>query len=394
MIKTSIWYYLLVTAILFALPTSTNAATLQAKVVDVQSGNVLVVANINRQVRIKLKAIAAPEKGQPFSDTASDHLKLLVFGKAVTVDYTHLVDGFLIARVTFENRDIGAQMIRDGVAWYDRSSGFELSEADRDLYAQCEQAARDEHRGLWKDPSPVSPWDYRQAQIDKANAVYAIANPSATPRPRPLRRGGNSSALSSDDLLVATVGPGSLAGNPILKRISNDAAPGHWTKFESVNRHFTVLFPSDGMEVSYTVLDSQGKAADAQYLAGGDYATMYLLMSMKGDNDARTDASAAIETVNGFVAGINRHIAESGFAVSVKPSREVDINGYTGKQFVLSSALFSGTVRVVSKQIGDQREIFMLVVLRAPDDDSSGTQFLNSFKISPLVGTPAPPPVQ
>lgn len=389
MIKVFISCCLLVIAALFAFEKSASAATLQAKVIDVQAGNIIVVANINRQVRIKIKAVAPPELGQPFSDISRAHLKVLVYDKAVTVEYTHLVDGYLIAKVTFNGQDIGAQMIRDGAAWYERSSEFELTEADRTLYAQCEDAARSDRRGIWQDASPVAPWDYRQEQINKAKAAYLTAHPEAAPQPRTLRRSGNSSALSSDDLLVATVGPGSLAGNPILRRISDDGSPGHWTKFDSVEHHFSVLFPSDGMEVTYQMLDAQNKAIDAQYLVGGDYATMYLLGFGKGANGAFTDSSAVTETVNNFVGGINRRIASSGFSIKVTPGRDLNINGYAGKQFILSCQLFSGTLRVVSKQFGDNREIFSLVVLRAPDDDSSGTQFLSSFKIGPPVSTSA-----
>src|SRR5207302_896356 len=61
-------------------------ATLQAKVIDVTSGNVLVVTNINRSLKIRLKAVAPPEVGQPFSDIAREHLKALVFDKAVAVE--------------------------------------------------------------------------------------------------------------------------------------------------------------------------------------------------------------------------------------------------------------------------------------------------------------------
>jgi endonuclease YncB( thermonuclease family) len=369
--------------IVWALPA--GAATLQAKVSEVQSGDVLVVSNIKRPVRIKLKAIAAPVNGQPFSDIALEHLKMLVLDREVIVDYTHLADGYLLAKVIRDGIDIGAQMIRDGVAWYDRAKGFELREADRDLYAQCELAARNEKRGLWQDGSAVAPWEFRQAQLAMATPsirVNSRADSDPFARERPIRRSGNSSALSSDDLLVATVGPGSLAGNPILRRISTNGTPGRWTRFESANGHFSVLFPSDGVEVTYTVLDAHGKAAAAQYLAGGDYGTMYLLMSMKGDKGIETDASAVADTIKGFVAGINRQLHQAGFAVTAKPSRELTINGYSGRQFVLNSELFSGTARVVSKQIGDQREVFMLCVLNAPGIEPSGAQFLNSFKIS------------
>jgi micrococcal nuclease len=383
---------ILILLALLTVPIPASAATLQARVTEVQSGDALVVSNIKRPLRIKLKAIDAPETGQPFSDIAREHLKTLVLDKEVAVDYTHLADGYLRARVISGGIDIGAQMIRDGVAWYDRAGGYELTAADRDLYAQCELAARSEKRGLWQDELAVAPWEFRKLQQAQAIAIAPTKSGADTDpfvKPRARKRNGNSSALSSDDLLVATVGPGSLAGNPILRRIATNGAPGRWTRFESGKHHFSVLFPSDGVEITYAVLDARGKAADAQYLVGGDYGTMYLLMSIAGDNASATDASVATDTVEGFVAGINRRIQQTGFQVNTKPSREVSINGFAGRQFVLHSELFSGTVRVVSKQVGDQREVFMLCVLNAPGTEPSGAQFLNSFKINATPALPA-----
>ena len=70
-----------------------QAATLQAKVTEVPSGNTIVVSNINRPLKVRLKGIAPPEVGQRFADAAREHLKALVFDKAVFVEYTDLSDG-------------------------------------------------------------------------------------------------------------------------------------------------------------------------------------------------------------------------------------------------------------------------------------------------------------
>src|SRR5204863_4040332 len=123
--------------------------------IDVQSGNAIVVTNINRPVSVRLKAIVPPEVGQPFNDVARDHFKTIVLDKTVTVEYTHFADNYLEARVFFNNIDIGSQMLRDGVAWYDHALDYELNQADRDLYAQCETAARAEKRGLWQDTAAL-----------------------------------------------------------------------------------------------------------------------------------------------------------------------------------------------------------------------------------------------
>src|SRR5947208_7381265 len=169
--RTSMFRLFAVLPLLLALAATASAATLQAKVVEVRSGNVIVVSNINRAISVRLKAISPPEVGQLFNDIASDQLKALLLDKNVTLEFTHFADNYLEARVFFNNIDIGSQMLRDGAAWYDHALDYELNQADRDLYAQCESAARAEKRGLWQDTAALAPWEYRRLQTERLTRV-------------------------------------------------------------------------------------------------------------------------------------------------------------------------------------------------------------------------------
>jgi micrococcal nuclease len=365
--------------VLLCLPLLARAATLQAQVIEVESGNTLVVNSINRALRIRLKGVAPPEVNQPFSETAREHLKTLVIDKVVALEYTHLEDGYLHARIVLNGIDIGSQMLRDGVAWYDRAGDFGLKEVDRNLYAQCEQAARNEKRGLWQDQSPVAPWEYRRAQLARLNGI--VSTPSF--RQSQTRR-ANKSSLSNDDLMGSMIGPGSIAGLPNFKPITANGTPGRWTRFESVTEHFSVLFPSDGLEATYTALDGAGKIVPFHYLAGHSDQTGYMLLSTRGSNAGHTDASAADEAVHEFIGGFNNGIKTAGSkdAVTAKPIRDIRLSSYAGKQYTLNSRNLSGVIRVFSRQVGDERELIMLIVLNSPGSESSANQFLNSFKIS------------
>lgn len=365
--------------VLLCLPLLAGAATLQAKVVQVDSGSTLVVTNINRPLRVRLKAVVPPESGQAFSDAAREHLKALVLDKPVMVVYTHLADGYLEAKILLNGIDIGAQMLRDGVAWYDRARDYELSESDRELYKQCEQAARNEKRGLWEDPAAVAPWEFRRIQQDKLNGI--IAEPSF--RQSQARKLRANQSLSNNDLLGGVIGPGSIAGKPDFKPISANGTPGRWTKYESVTEHFSVFFPSDGLEAIYSVLDGEGKAVPFHYLAGHTAEEIYLLLSTKGSNGKYTDASAADEAVSGFIGAMNRGIEKAGSSalITTVPVRDLKVNGYSGRQYRLSNENISGVIRVLSRQVGDQRELFMLCVLTRAGSASAGAQFLNSFTI-------------
>lgn len=356
-----------------------SAATLQAKVVEVQSGNTLVVSNINRLLRIRLKAVVPPEAGQPFSEIAREHLKALVLDKTVVVDYTHLADGYVEARVILSGVDIGSQMLRDGVAWFDHAIDYELNEIDRDLYAKCEQAARSEKRGLWGDQSPVAPWEFRQAQLARLNGVAS----ESSFRQSQARKERARQSFSSDDLLGAVIGSPSTAGKPNFRPIAENGSPDRWTRIDSETEHFSILIPSNAVEGSYSGQDTEGSPAAFHYLGAGNDHAFYLLLSAKGPNGKYTDASTADQVIRGFIAGVNHgsERAGSNANATAKAVRDLRIGGYAGKQYSLSADGFSGVIRVLSKQIGDQRQVFMLFVMTRPGSESLGDQFLDSFKI-------------
>jgi len=370
---------LTITTAVLCLPLLASAATLQAKVVQVESGNSLVVSNINRPLRIRLKAVAPPESGQAFSEAARDHLKALVLDQAVFVEYTHLAGGYLEAKVILNGVDIGSQMLRDGVAWYDRASSYELSESDRSLYAQCEQAARNEKRGLWQDPAAIAPWEFRQAQLAKLQAT--ISSPSLRSSQR-RTASARSTGLSSNDLLGGMVTPGSIAGNPSFRQISPNSAPGEWISYQPKSRRFSVRVPGNSTEYEYPVLDSDKKIVNINYVTGSDDSSFYVVMWTRGANAGNTEASVAAETIHGLMDAINKNLERMGLSLRVTagPGRDMKLGDFNGKQYRLSLGSLSAFVRVFSKRVADQREVFMVGAFAGPGAEPS-VQFLNSFKL-------------
>jgi hypothetical protein len=57
-------------------------------------------------LKVRLKGIAPPEAGQPFSDVAREHLKMLVLDKAVALDYTNLSEGYFEAKISINGIDL------------------------------------------------------------------------------------------------------------------------------------------------------------------------------------------------------------------------------------------------------------------------------------------------
>jgi endonuclease YncB( thermonuclease family) len=364
-------------AIVFCAPVFAVGATLQARVVEVLSGNTLVVSNISRALRIKLKGIAPPEAGQPFSDTARDHLRTLVFDKAVSVEYTHLGDGYLEAKIFLNGLDVASQMIRDGVAWYDHAGDYQLSESDRDLYLRCEQVARSEKRGLWQDATPVAPWEFRRKQAEAGSFINETRTQLST------KRTTSDGGFSNADLLGSFVGS-SRTGAPTLKLIDVDGSPDRWMKYESAAEHFSILIPSNGIEDFYSGPDASGHPMAAHIVAAGNAQEFYALVRTKTLSEDKTDLAASDAVIRSLVNGLNQGVQESGLSdeISLKPLRQLKLGQYFEKNYGLNSGQFSGSVRVLTKLTGDQREFFVLFVLTRGGGESLAQRFLTSFKLS------------
>lgn len=382
--RASMFRLLAVLSLLSGLAAAASAATLQARVIEVRSGNVIVVTNINRPLSVRLKAVVPPEVGQPFNDVARDHLKALVLDKTVTIEYTHIADNYLEARVFFNNIDIGSQMLRDGVAWYDHASDYELNQADQVLYAQCEAAARAEKRGLWQDAAALAPWEYRRLRTERLRAITDPSPVSVVSDPRKLKTKARTS-LSNDDVLKLVMGSGpSSSGMSGVRPIVQNGDPGRWVKYSSPEGHFSVTLPSNAVEGSNTISDPKtGAPVAVNFVTGGSSLGFYFVVSAKGPNGSGTDELVRDQFIKGLIDGMNAGAAQDGHAqVELKPERAVSLSGYAGMQYRLSGPGYVGTARVFTKQVGDQRELFLAVTLSRPDSEDLNSQFIRSFAIT------------
>ena len=369
-----------ITCALICLATTAAAATLNVKVIEVQSGNTVVVTNINRPLKVRLKAIAPPEAEQAFSEAARDHLRLLVLDKAVSVEYTNLSEGYLEARVILNGIDIGSQMLRDGVAWYERSNSFQLSVAEQDLYSQCESAARNERRGLWSDPSSVAPWDFHREQLAKLNTSPPVAAPLRSTNMRSSAR----TSFSNADVFGSMFGSGSSAGAPSVRPIAANGSPDRWMTFESAPEHFSILVPSNSVEGSYTAPAGTSEIASFHFVTGGSPQVFCVFVSAKGPPLTFTDATVADETIRSLLAGMNEAAKRDGEydrILTIKSGRDLRIDTLTGKQYVLHSETFSGTARVLTRKLAEAQELFIVFTLTRPGNESLSARFMNSFKL-------------
>lgn len=147
------------TSILLLLALCGRPVEISGRVVGVSDGDSLTLLVEQKQVKVRLASIDAPEKRQPFGQAAKSRLSELVFGKDVRVVSSGSDRyGRTIGRVFVGETDVNAALVNAGLAWqywqYDKS--VELWQAELD--------SREAHRGLWADRDPVPPWEWRKGR--------------------------------------------------------------------------------------------------------------------------------------------------------------------------------------------------------------------------------------
>ena len=132
-------------------------ADFTGEVVNVADGDSITVLREREQVKVRLVDIDAPEKGQAFGNRSKQALETLVKGQEVRVvesgkDRYHRTLG----RVYRGDLDVNAEQVRQGLAWVFRQYKKEAS------LDPIEAEAKEQKRGLWRDPAPVPPWEWRK----------------------------------------------------------------------------------------------------------------------------------------------------------------------------------------------------------------------------------------
>jgi endonuclease YncB( thermonuclease family) len=140
------------------------AERLEGLVVAVHDGDTITVLDRqDRQHRIRIAGIDAPESGQPYGRAAKNALARRVHHRWVRIEVVKLDHyGRTVGKVTETGRDVGRDQVAAGMAWWLRVFADEQSPEDQRLYAEAQASARDRRRGLWRDPAPIEPWQWRR----------------------------------------------------------------------------------------------------------------------------------------------------------------------------------------------------------------------------------------
>jgi endonuclease YncB( thermonuclease family) len=156
--------------------------TITGKVTRIVDGDTFEMEAEGRSHTIRFDGADAPEKGQAYGKEAAATLEALALGKIVTAAiYKEDRNTPGVARVTLRGDNLGVMLVDRGAAWYSRRLKNELSLEDQRAYERAEVNAKAARRGLWSDPSPIPPWDYRGTQVgNRSPTVTLEARPQST----------------------------------------------------------------------------------------------------------------------------------------------------------------------------------------------------------------------
>jgi endonuclease YncB( thermonuclease family) len=112
--------------------------------------------------KIRLAGIDCPEKGQPWGTRAKQQLSDHIYDRDVTIE-ANKADRYhrIVGKVLDGERDVNLAMVADGLCWWYRKYASEQTQVDQGLYQAAESAAKIARQGLWGDPEPVPPWEWR-----------------------------------------------------------------------------------------------------------------------------------------------------------------------------------------------------------------------------------------
>ena len=378
-------YILLLAIATCLIPTDVRAASLFGKVIEVNSGDVITIFNLNRPVRVKLLGVDAPEMNQAFGDVAKKHLADLVLDKSVLVEYSGIAaDSSLSGRVLLNNADIGAQMIRDGAAWFDANTN-RLSGTERDVYQQSEQAARNERRGLWQEENPIAPWEFVRNEALRRSPVASLnsTTPEAKPAPkRPVSELNNMTLIAARIAAAPPPPPPSVAG-PDMAVPAVSPTRGSWRLLRPAGANFSVLVPENGKQTDAPVPDGE-----SHIYMGRDGWAVYVVSWVTAPSMGESDKAAISETLEvflktvgqGFQIGAERIGRPQSFLCGLENEKNISQGGYTGSEYDLNSCTVPARARAFTRLVDDQRQMYIAIVFYTQEDENVD-RFINSFTL-------------
>ena len=135
-----------------------SISTFTGKVIRITDGDTIVVlTEDNEQVKIRLEGIDCPENNQDFGTKAKQATSELCFNKKVRIEKSGEDKyGRTLGFVYVGDICVNKELLKQGMAWH-----YKYFNKDPEM-ARLETEARKAKVGLWSQPNPVAPWDFRR----------------------------------------------------------------------------------------------------------------------------------------------------------------------------------------------------------------------------------------
>lgn len=138
------------------------AATLLCLVIAIHDGDTLSIRcgtpGQYRVERVRLAAIDAPEHRQAFGQRARQNLAQLCFRQQARITPEgHDRYGRTVAHVHCQGENAARAQVQAGLAWV-----YTPAAREHPQLVALQRQARASGRGLWSQPRPQAPWDYRR----------------------------------------------------------------------------------------------------------------------------------------------------------------------------------------------------------------------------------------
>lgn len=131
-------------------------------------------------VRVRLAWVDAPETDQPFGSQATEWAETTLLGRQVVLTAQDVdTYGRMVAQLTVKGDghmwDTAATLTRLGLGWVDPRAS-----SDRDSLREDQELAAGERAGIWSEPNPVPPWEWRKKGGRTKRSVPVLLSQKAT----------------------------------------------------------------------------------------------------------------------------------------------------------------------------------------------------------------------
>ena len=147
------------------LATKVSALSVTGTLVSVHQGDIFTIKSTSSDARlykIRLAGIDTPEPKQPFGLKAKEFTEAEIIALEIQVEYTSTdFYGRLIGSVLLpQGKILNEELLRKGLAWH-----YRVTPLPSTSYERLQYEAWEKKLGLWVEPSPIPPWQYRRDKV-------------------------------------------------------------------------------------------------------------------------------------------------------------------------------------------------------------------------------------